>query len=193
MADLKPITVPAAAEGFEYIRRFWDESAQVVTAKILPGQCYVTQQQEVMTTVLGSCVTACIRDPEAQVGGMNHFMLPLQYGSVGISRADTIGSALCYGNWAMEYLLKSILKLGGRKERLEIKLFGGGRVLTGITYIDIGQQNIQFVLEYLMEEGLKVVAQDMGGIYPRKILYCPLSGHVKMKKLKVVGARELVK
>ncbi len=191
MVDLKPIALPAAAKGFEHIRRFWDQAHQMVTAKILPGECYVTQKNEVISTVLGSCVSACIRDPVAQVGGMNHFMLPLQCGASGIARTEAIDPALCYGNWAMEYLLNEVLKLGGHKERLEIKIFGGGRVLTGITHIDVGQQNIKFVLGYLIDEGLKVVAQDVGGVHPRKVLYFPLTGRVKMKKLQAVGVNEV--
>lgn len=188
---LKPATLPAAPKGFEHIKRFWDPTHQVVTAKILPGECYVTRADEMVNTVLGSCISACIRDPIAKVGGMNHFMLPLQSGETGISRSAAMDPALCYGNWAMEYLVNEILKLGGQKNRLEIKIFGGGRVLAGMSNIDIGKQNIDFILSFLSNEGLKVIAQDVGDVYPRKLLYFPLTGSVKMKKLKTDRTREI--
>lgn len=191
VTGVKPVKLPAAPRGFEHIKRFWDPTHSVMTAKILPGECYVTQEHEIVSTVLGSCISACVRDPVANVGGMNHFMLPLQSGEKGISRTAAMDPALCYGNWAMEYLVNEILKLGGSKKRLEVKVFGGGRVLAGMSNIDIGRQNIDFVLEYLNNEGLKVVAQDVGDIFPRKVLYFPLTGNVKMKKLKTDRTREI--
>lgn len=180
----KPLQMPKAPKGFEHIKRFWDPTHGVITAKILPGECYVTGGTEMISTVLGSCISVCVRDPFVRVGGMNHFMLPLQSGATGISRTAAMDPALCYGNWAMEYLVNEILKLGGRKERLEVKVFGGGRVLAGMTNIDVGKQNIEFITEYLANEGLTIQSQNVGDVYPRKVLYFPETGNVKMKKLK---------
>ena len=181
----------AVIKGFEHVKRFWDPQHQLMTAKILPGECYVSCSGEIVSTVLGSCVAACIRDPIAKVGGMNHFMLPVQVGAVGISRLASLTPALCYGNWAMDFLLNEVLKAGGKKDRLEVKVFGGGRVLAGMTNIDVGKQNIEFIESYLKNEGLRVVAEDVGDVYPRKILYFPDTGKVKMKKLKVTQASEI--
>jgi len=183
-SGVRPSVIPKAIKGFEHIKRFWEPKFSVIAAKILPGECYVSDRHEMITTVLGSCISACVRDPVAKVGGMNHFMLPIQSGTEGISRTAVMDPALCYGNWAMEYLLNAVMKLGGKKERMEVKIFGGGRVLSGMSNIDVGKQNIEFVLEFLEKERLKISAQDVGDIYPRKVLYFPDTGSVKVKKLK---------
>lgn len=177
------LRIPAALKGFEHINRYWDRRMNVPAAKILPGECYVSDKGEMISTVLGSCIAACVRDPKLGIGGMNHFMLPVQASSHTVNRPNLVNAELCYGNWAMEYLLNEIIKRGGRKERLEVKIFGGGRVLSGMTMIDIGARNIQFVLEYLEKEGISIFAQDVGSDCPRKVLYFPDTGAVKMKRL----------
>ncbi len=155
-------------------------------AKILPGECYVSDKGELIATVLGSCIAACIRDKKIGIGGMNHFMLPVQQGDKGIDRTDSINPALCYGNWAMEFLINAILKQGGKKENFEVKLFGGGKVISTMTHIDVGGRNIQFVKHFIEQEGLDVAAQDLGGSLPRKVLYFPDTGAVKMRALRRV-------
>ena len=182
--------LPKALNGFEHIKRFWDPKHEIVQAKILPGEAYVSSSGEMISTVLGSCISACIRDPLLKVGGMNHFMLPLQMGSKAISRTAAMDPGLCYGNWAMEHLVNEILKLGGQKDRLEVKVFGGGRVLAGMTNIDVGKQNIEFVQQYLAQEGLTIAAEDMGDVFPRKVLYFRETGNVKMKKLRTGNAQQ---
>jgi chemotaxis protein CheD len=179
--------LPEPLRGFEHINRYWDARMDVPAAKILPGECYVSSRGEMISTVLGSCISACIRDPVLGIGGMNHFMLPVQAGEKGIQRMNSTNPALCYGNWAMEFLINSILKQGGRKDRLEVKLFGGGRVLAGMTHIDIGRRNIDFVLDFLDKEQLRVRAEDLGGDYPRKVLYFADTGAVKMRRIRTVA------
>jgi len=99
--------------GFEKINRYWDKTLELNVAKILPGEYYVTASNEGVTTVLGSCVAACIRDRLFGVGGMNHFMLPIQSSD---AQGGTFGLAERYGNFAMEHLINDILKNGGRRE-----------------------------------------------------------------------------
>ena len=168
--------------GFEKINRYWDKSLQVIAAKILPGEFYVTTQNELIVTVLGSCVSACVRDPVFGIGGMNHFMLPLQARDCGSWEKKGLGLATRYGNYAMEHLVNEILKNGGMRKNLEVKVFGGGKILAQMT--DIGEKNIQFVLEYIRTEGLKLLNQDLGDIFPRKVQYHPKSGKVRVKKLR---------
>ncbi len=187
MLTNKMTELPKVIPGFESINRFWDKRLNVPAAKILPGECYVSRNGELIGTVLGSCIAACIRDKSTGVGGMNHFMLPVQNSDRAIERRSIVNAELCYGNWAMEYLINSILKQGGKKENLEVKLFGGGKVLANMTQMDIGQRNIQFVLDYLSKEGLRVIAQDLGNNYPRKVLYFSDTGAVKMKKLRTMA------
>lgn len=179
--------LPMPLLGFEHINRYWDKRMQTPAAKLLPGECYVSEQGEMIVTVLGSCIAACIRDTSKGIGGMNHFMLPIQSGGQMIKRENSVNPALCYGNWAMEFLINAILKQGGRRDRLEVKLFGGGRVLSGMDNIDIGRRNIDFVLGFLDREGLPVVSHNLGDDCPRKVLYFPDTGAVKMRRLKTVA------
>jgi len=142
-----------------------------------------------ISTVLGSCVSACIRDPIMGVGGMNHFMLPAT--KENMEELSRTNDAARYGNFAMEEMINEILKAGGRKENLEVKLFGGGKVLPGMNTLDIGSKNITFVRAYVALEGLKVTKSDLGDIYPRKVLFFSDSGNVKMKKLKAIHNRTI--
>lgn len=167
---------------FGHISRYWDNEHSTFTARLLPGEYYVTCNKEMISTVLGSCVSACIRDSRLGYGGMNHFMLPLD-GSQGQSVWGSANTAATrYGNVAMERLINDILKLGGRRENLEIKLVGGGRVLAEMT-TDIGARNIDFVRAYVAAEGFKVLGEDLGDIFPRKVLYFPQTGRIRVRKL----------
>src|SRR5262249_35054594 len=148
---------------------------------------YVTRSDEAITTVLGSCVSACIRDPVANVGGMNHFMLPEDQAALGPRGQDAPVLSTRYGSHAVESLINDLLKLGARRGRLEIKVFGGGRVLTAMT--DIGARNIDFVRSYLNLERLPIDAQDVGGEQPRKVIYFPNDGKVKVRKLRPIENR----
>ncbi len=170
---------PESLPEFEHIKQYWDKDHGSFAAKILPGEYYVTVENEVIVTVLGSCISACIRDPVFGVGGMNHFMLPEGDQDM-ISQGAT--AATRYGNHAMEQLINDILKHGGSRKNLEVKIFGGGQVLAQMT--DVGDKNIRFITEYIATEGLRLVASDVGNIYPRKVYYFPLSGKVRMKKLR---------
>lgn len=184
-ADEK-LKLPNALPGFETVNRYWDRRLNLPAAKLLPGECYVSTRGELICTVLGSCIAACIRDRVIGIGGMNHFMLPVQDSAHCIERKSISNAELCYGNWAMEYLINAILKQGGRRENLEVKIFGGGRVLANMTHMDIGQRNIDFVVNYLKRDGLQVSAQDLGDTCPRKVLYFSDTGAVKMKRLRCV-------
>ncbi len=149
-------------------------------AAILPGEFFVSAEPMIVYTVLGSCVSACIRDPLAGVGGMNHFMLPQPKNA----STDSWGESTRYGSYAMESLINDILKRGGVKSRLEVKLFGAGRIYDG--NIDVGARNAEWVLEYIKTEGLTACKTDLGDILPRKIYYFTESGRVLMKKIENV-------
>jgi len=181
-----------AVLGFEGIHRYWDPATAVWTAKILPGEYYVTREAEAVSTVLGSCISACIRDPEAGVGGMNHFMLPEDNASGSSSwNTEDGGASTRYGSYAMERLINELLKLGARRERLEVKLFGGGRILTSMT--DVGMRNITFVQSFLKVEGLTIAAQDLGDVFPRRVVYFQESGRVLLKHLRAVESTVVAK
>ncbi len=138
-----------------------------------------------MTTLLGSCVSACIRDPDTGVGGMNHFMLPGDTTKMLDQWGGQDSLATRYGIAAMETLVNDILKQGARKSRLELKLFGGGKVLD-MEINNVGERNIQFVRQFLRTEGFLVLAEDLGGTYPRKVHFFPKTGKVMVRRLRAL-------
>jgi chemotaxis protein CheD len=181
---------PPALAGFEGLQRFWDPEGKTWTAKILPGEYYVTRHEEAITTVLGSCVSACVRDTHVGIGGMNHFMLPEDSSTGKNTWLDpAVGLATRYGSYAMESLINSLLKAGAARNRLEIKLFGGGRILTSMT--DVGARNIEFIHQYAKLEGYAIAAEDLGGTQPRRVIYFPASGRVKVRRLKAIENRSI--
>jgi chemotaxis protein CheD len=158
--------------------RFYDNDSGAWNVKVFPGEFYVTSRpDEVLVTVLGSCVAACIRDPHKGIGGMNHFMLPQS--ESGAWNGDMQSTR--FGNFAMEKLINELLKAGCARETLEIKIFGGANVTE--TSSAIGTANAEFALRYLEAEGLRCVAQDLGGRLPRRIHYSPSTGKVTRRLL----------
>ncbi|SFC06144.1 chemotaxis protein CheD [Polaromonas sp. OV174] len=169
-------------------RHYFDREFGVSAVKLLPGEYYVTSEDMVLTTVLGSCVSACVRDRTAGIGGMNHFMLPDDADPTSRDAA----AAMRYGAYAMEVLLNELFKGGARRERLEAKVFGGGAVLANMTMLNIGERNADFVLRYLEMEQVRVAAQDLRGKFPRRINYFPGTGLVTVRKLRQQGDALLV-
>lgn len=152
------------------LRRFLNPQDKNWHVQIMQGDSYVTDKaDEVLTTILGSCIAACIRDPHAGVGGMNHFLLPEGSG------ADK--DARRFGVNAMEILINGLIKLGGRRERFEAKLFGGANVLAQLS--DVGSRNAAFAKQYLSDEGIPVIGGDVGGFSPRRIQFWPLTGRAR--------------
>jgi chemotaxis protein CheD len=148
--------------------------------KILPSQYYVTMRDIMIVTVLGSCVSACIRDRVSGIGGMNHFMLP------GRDVHDITSTSARYGGHAMEVLINQILKLGGLRRNLEAKLFGGAMTLQGLSPHTVGEMNTEFAMHYLDVEGIPLLAQDVLDSYPRKVYFFPKTGRVMVRLLKTV-------
>jgi len=168
--------------------RYIDRKFGLEAAKILPGEYFATDKNMVLVTVLGSCVTACLRDPRAGVGGMNHFMLPRSERDP----ANPTSMSARYGTFAMEILINQLLKMGARRENMEAKVFGGGNVLRGFPTNSIGQANADFVTEYLRTEGIKIVAEDLLGVHPRKLYFFPGTGKVLVKKIKELHNHTIV-
>ena len=158
---------------------YYDRTFDCDAAKILPGEYYHTGKDMLIVTVLGSCVSACIRDRVSGQGGMNHFMLP----DGGGDPSSPVSASMRYGTYAMEVLINELLKSGARRENLEAKVFGGGAVLKGFTAINVGERNATFVISYLKTERIRVLAEDLNDIYPRKVYFFPRTGKVLVKKL----------
>ncbi|RDH85697.1 MAG: chemoreceptor glutamine deamidase CheD [endosymbiont of Galathealinum brachiosum] len=164
--------------------RYWDSRFKRQAVKILPGDYFVTNGKEMIVTVLGSCISACVHDELLKVGGMNHFMLPQNKSYKNNNHhIDVIddSKAARYGNVAMERLVNDIIKLGGSRHNMKAKIFGGGRITNART--DIGLDNIDFVREYLDIENIEILSEDVGDIYPRKVYYIPESNEVYVKKI----------
>jgi len=161
----------------ETVALYYDKQFDREAVKILPGQYYAAGRDMLIVTVLGSCVSACLWDPVKRIGGMNHFMLP------GSAQSGPAADAARMGVYAMELLINRMLKLGAERGRLIAKVFGGASVLEGMDALNIGSQNSAFVIEFLREEGIAVVAQDLYDVCPRKVYFFPHTGKVKVKKL----------
>lgn len=143
-------------------------TATVRTIHVIQGDHHVSDSDEVvLTTILGSCVAACLHDPVRRIGGMNHFLLPDIPGARDIRFASA----------AMEQLVNTLLKQGARRDRLVAKVFGGGRMLRGLP--DIGQRNGEAALAFLRSEGIPVNAQSLGGTQARRIRFWPGSGRAQ--------------
>ena len=146
--------------------------------RVSQGAFHVTSDRNaVLTTLLGSCIAVCARDPVAGLGGMNHFVLPSSEASL----EETSLVALRYGSYSIERLINEIVAGGGHRSRLEIKVFGGARMLDGSSRI--GERNARFVQTYLATEGLRIAASDLGGHQARKIRYRPATGQVWLKRV----------
>jgi len=156
----------------------FDEEQGLLSVRVLPGEAYVTPRaDEMIVTILGSCVAACIRNPKTGFGGLNHFMLPESQSG----EWNGVGAAMRYGNHAMEVLINEVLKSGCRRRDLEIKLFGGADLTAGPSLV--GSANVAFVLDYLKTEGLSVSSADLGGCHGRRIHYHPATGAVQRLRL----------
>lgn len=166
---------PRALRGFEHIRPFWEPRWNCYAVKVKPGEFYVSDQEMVITTVLGSCVSACITDSEMNIGGINHFMLPTGDQNEDLSRSSR------YGLFAMEQLINELMKHGCLKSNMQVKLTGGGNMMGGLS--NIGQQNIDFILNYIKEEDLTLLASDLGGDQARRVAYFPTAGRMLVNKL----------
>lgn len=166
--------------------RYFDKRFDATAVKVLPGEFVATDEDVMLVTLLGSCVSACIRDRKTGIGGMNHFLLP------DTTQVGPSGDSARYGSYAMEMMINDLLKRGARRENLEAKVFGGAAVLAGMKFGNVGERNCEFVLQYLQDEGIPVVAADLGDVVPRRVHYFPRDGRVFVRRLPI-AEREAVR
>ncbi len=166
-----------------------DPRFQVPLISLMPGEFHAGRGETGYTTLLGSCVAACIWDTEQGIGGMNHFLLP------GCGDIDPIQSgwnkAARYGDLAMELLINKLIALGARRTSLAAKLFGGGAVLAG-SHSLVGERNAEFAQRYLELEKIRLVAHDLGGNTGRQVYFFPVSGEAFIRKV-TGGDRDLAR
>ena len=139
---------------------------------LVQGEYKVSEDPDIVfTTILGSCVGACIRDPERGIGGMNHFLLPGPSVGADARESERLGVHL------MELLLNGLMRQGAQRDRLEAKLFGGARMMQGLS--DIGAKNSEFARHFLKYEGIRVIGGDTGGEKGRRLQFWPVSGRAR--------------
>jgi len=160
---------------------FYDAHFKNDAVKILPGEYFVHDEDMLVMTTLGSCIAACLWDRNARIGGMNHFMLP-----------DGAGDSGRYGSYAMELLINELQKRGASRSTLEAKVFGGGQVIAGMSTMNVGERNTQFVMDYLKTERIPVLSKDVLDIYPRKVCFLPASGKAMVKRLAPANPEALI-
>jgi chemotaxis protein CheD len=142
-----------------------------------PGEIVAFAEPYAVTTILGSCVALCLHDHQARVGGVNHYLLPLQLG-----RRD----APRYGSAAIPMLIDKLLALGARRDRLVAKVFGGACVMSGgddERRTHLGAQNTEVAFRLLAEEGIPVAAEDVHGNRGRKVVFHTDDGSAWVKRL----------
>jgi chemotaxis protein CheD len=176
---LKSQTRKPGEASFFYV----DHHFQYDAVKVLPGEYFVSNEDLVIMTVLGSCIAACMWDGPAKVGGMNHFMLPEGEGMEGFGR---------YGSYAMDLLINEMLKMGARRETMQAKIFGGAAVMAGFTTMNVGERNTKFVKDYLAMERIPVVSQDVMDVQPRKVCFFPVTGKALVKRLAIAHPESIV-
>jgi len=159
---------------------YFDRDLNQMAVKLLPAEYYVTTTNTVLSTVLGSCVAACLHDIDSGIAGMNHFMLPEDSDRT----ARDARESMRYGTYAMDVLIAEMLRAGARRERIQAKVFGGGAVLANMTTLNIGDRNSDFVLRYLAEQRIPVAAQDLRGPHARRVCFVPSTGKASVRKLR---------
>ncbi|HET9627729.1 MAG TPA: hypothetical protein VFP84_40505 [Kofleriaceae bacterium] len=163
--------------------QYWEPRLNSFVVQVLPGELHVTEEDVVIATVLGSCVSACLRDVTRGIGGINHFMLP------NVLRGD-VGDSARYGVYALECLVNQVLAGVGKRKHLEVKVFGGGRVIDGGG--DVGKNNIELVRKFFASEGIPIMSEDLGDQYARRIRYWPRSGRVQCQRIPMSHAKKVV-
>ena len=174
----------------KHVQRHLNTRLNKVLVTVSPGGLYITDQDEVISTVLGSCITVCAHDVARGIGGMNHFMVPGDAEELSNNNQEEL---LRLGIYSLPYLFEQLYSLGAQKNSLEVKVFGGGAIIS--TTGDVGKANIDFAMQYIRSNELNLVSYDVGGKLPRKVNYMPVTGQVYMKRLralhkKVVAKRE---
>ena len=170
LQDLKTQKRKPGEASFFYLDHHFQHNA----VKVLPGEYFVADENIVIMTVLGSCIAACLWDSRSRIGGMNHFMLP---------DGDLADASGRYGSYAMELLINEMMKLGARRETMQAKIFGGAQVMHNFTTMNVGERNTNFVLNYLHMERIPIVSEDVLDIYPRKVVFFPVTGKAMVKRL----------
>jgi len=182
--------IPAPLSGFEHINRYWDHSQQISAAKINPGEYYVTDKVEVITTILGSCIGVCVHDPDKKVGGMNHFSLPSKTLTHSACKEQALEDFLAYGVKMMNDLVNAVVRLTGNRDGLVFKIFGCADLDN--SDVRVGERNLAFIDRFMSRADCRLKSYDVRGNLARKLLFYPETGTVYVKLLPVLPNETLL-
>lgn len=158
---------------------YYDPHFELDAVKLVPGQYYVSKKDIVMVTVVGSCVTACLRDKHSGIGGMNHFMLA----DNGRDYENAESLAARSGTYVMELLIDHLVQAGAKLRNLEAKIFGGASIMGRSTLLDTAKYNASYLRHYLNKRKITIVGESLCDFYPRKVYFFPKRNHVLVKKI----------
>jgi chemotaxis protein CheD len=147
---------------------------------IYQGETRVSDEADVvLTTVLGSCIAACLYDPVVKVGGINHFLLAEP------GRDTDVASMQRYGVYAMEVLINAMLSRGATRNALKARIYGGASMRDG--YRDIGGTNATFARRFLADERIALVGEDVGGVGARRVEFRPALGLARCRTISAMA------
>ncbi len=175
---------PISLLGSENLDVYWRDKWQCFGVNIKQGDYCVTDQKVVITTVLGSCISVCLHDKQTGFGGINHFMLPTKCDDNDMYRPFRFGA------FAMEQMVNQLLKQGAEKDQLEVKVIGGAKMMGKLS--NIGQLNIDFITQYINDEKLHLVAQDIAGDQGRKLAFFPSTGRLLVSRIAQIENQQLL-
>lgn len=183
-----PARAPAAARG---LNSYFDKRFEALVHPVAPGAHAINgTANEMLSTVLGSCIAVCLRDERKRVGGINHFMLPMSAESAGQTPSR---DAMLYGDTAMEVLINALMRVGCDRRHLEAKVFGGAKIAAVFDHSAIGERNAQFAMDFLAHEKIVVRSRDTGGSSPRRVLFEPWSGRVLVQHIDPLATAEVAR
>ncbi|HAK45014.1 MAG TPA: chemoreceptor glutamine deamidase CheD [Spirochaeta sp.] len=163
--------------------KYFDNKLKKDSVNLAPGEFFVSGDDIVINTVLGSCVSVALYDSERKIAGLNHFMLAEAKLR---TESENIFNVERYGLNAMESLMTGLIKLGSSGKCLQAKIFGGSAVLEtrGGGQMEIGADNISFAEKFLKAENIPVINRDTGGVRARRIYLYPQSFRILLRRVK---------
>ena len=161
--------------------QYFDPKLNKNTINLAPGEYYVSGDDIIINTVLGSCVAVAFYDPQLKIGGLNHFMLAES--KLEKTKIDNFLKIERYGLYAMEAVINEMIKRGSSKSRMKVKIFGGSAVLESGSHMDIGADNVRFAEKYLATEKIPIINRDTGGNRARRIYFYPQTFRLLMRRI----------
>lgn len=160
------------------MHRSYDYKLKSYIIHIYAGECYIGDQNEIISTVLGSCIAICLHDVKLKIGGMIHYLLPLT------SKKKNLIKPLNFGDKSFDFLVNGLIKKGSMERDLVAKVFGGANMISSGIENNVGELNILYAKKILKKRNIKILSEDVGGVLSRKIFFFPGKNKVFLKEVK---------